>query len=191
MCDPATLTAIFSTAAGTTGATAGAVGATTGVVTAGTSAGIAAGAGVATGAAGMSLGTAAMVAGSAGSVLTGYKSYQEGKRASRAQQAIQARQERRAQIAQLRQQQMAQAQITARSQAGGTLESSGYSGSTSSVGSTVAGNIGFNSQISNIQQSIADSMSRQNRLGMYRQAFGGVARLGTMYNEMQANTTDT
>lgn len=124
----------------------------------------------------------AAVAGAGASIMQG----QEQKKESRARRAIQARQARREQIANLREQQVAQAQLAAASQSGGTLDSSGYRGTSSSIGSTTASNMSFSNQVQSLQDSIAKSRSRQLNWGMLGQVANTTSQLATGYADWKS-----
>lgn len=130
--------------------------------------------------------TAALWTMAGASVVSGYSTIQQGREAqkqARAQRGIQLRQERRERIASLRQQQLAQAQITASAQEGGTLDSSGFGGAFSSIGSTTAGNLSFNQQIASLQEQIARSRSRQYEWGMVGAIANTVGNLASVYTQ--------
>ena len=116
-----------------------------------------------------------------GSIGLGVEQRNEQKKARQAQRNIQERQLQRQRMQQFREKQQAQAQLTAQAAQGGTLESTGFRGASSSIQSTFAGNMQFSNQIQSIQQDIANRMERASSLGMYRQIGSQIASTASMF----------
>lgn len=103
----------------------------------------------------------------------------QAKKAEKSRRAIEQRQEQRAQLAQVRQQQIQQARMQVAGAGTGTLDSSGFRGGISSVGSTVAGNISFAQQLSGMQSAVYKSMDKSAQLGIYKGIAQGVSSLAS------------
>ena len=108
-----------------------------------------------------------------GSVALGVEQRNEQEKARRAQRNIQRRQQQREKLSAFREQQIAQAQLTQGAAASGTLDTSGFAGAYSSIGSTAASNVGFANQIQSIQEDIAKRLERASELGTARQIVTG------------------
>ena len=158
MCDPVTA---FLTSVGTS------LGAT------GTAA-----AGTAAAAGGISASTALVAAGTAASVGFGYKQYQAGKEAAKTQQAMEGLRAQRSQLQALREAQIQRAMLTQRSAVSGSMDSSGFAGGMSSIGSQLAGNQMFANQMTGFGRQLAGQQQTMQRYGALSQLSGQVAQFG-------------
>lgn len=171
MCDPITLGVL----AGSASAAAG-VGATTAIGVAGTA--LVAG--------GITAGVAGMV-----------DANKQAGRAARMQQAMENRKAQRSQLQALRESQIQRAMIQQRSAVGGSLDSSGFSGAMSSIGSQLGSNIGFSREMSAFGQGILSLQQQASRSQMLSQlgfqaasfgmqGFGGLGGTTTSASAMSA-----
>lgn len=107
-------------------------------------------------------------------------------RAAKMQQAMENRKAQRSQLQALRESQIQRAMIQQRSAVGGSLDSSGFSGAMSSIGSQLGSNIGFSRELSAFGQGISDLQQQAARsqmisqLGFQAASFGmqGFGNLG-------------
>ena len=98
---------------------------------------------------------------------TKYRAGKEQQKARRAQLEIQRRRERRSQVAMVRENQILAARAQASAATGGTLDSSGFEGSQSSLTSTTASNIGFIRGADTLQQQIYDRLRGASKFQTY------------------------
>lgn len=113
------------------------------------------------------------------STASNLKAASQERKASRAQNRIASRRRQREQLAQVRQNQIAAAQGSQGSATGGTLDSSGFRGSTSSIQSTTAGNLAFTNQIQGLQDYSASRLEKASKLGGYATVFDTVGKIAS------------
>lgn len=158
MCDPFTAAVV-----GTAGTAAGSAGA----VTAGTAAAASTG---------ISAATAIGATATAASIGFGLEAMQRGKDAAKLQQAQIAEQNKRSQIQALREAQIKRAMMVQQGASSGALDSSGFRGGVSSLGSQLGGNIQFSNTIGQLSQQQAAAQQGANQA----QGFSNLA--GTLGN---------
>lgn len=130
----------------------------------------AASAGTATAVAGLSVGATALAAGGLTAGIAGMvDSQKQAGRAAKMQQAMENRKAQRSQLQALRESQIQRAMIQQRSSVGGSLDSSGFSGAMSSIGSQLGSNIGFSREMSAFGQGISDLQQQASRSQMISQ----------------------
>lgn len=143
MCDPITLGVL----AGSASAAAG-VGATAAI-----------------GVAGTALAVGGVTAGIAGMV----DAQSQAGKAAKMQQAMENRKAQRSQLQALRESQIQRAMIQQRSAVGGSVDSSGFSGAMSSIGSQLGSNIGFSREMTSFGQGISNLQQQASRSQMISQ----------------------
>ena len=135
-------------------------------------------AGSAASAAGAGAATALAVGGVAMGVAGTIDAQKQAGRAAEMQQAMETRKAQRSQLQALREAQMQRAMLVQRSATSGTMDSSGFAGGMSSLGSQLAGNIGFSREMTAFGQGISQYNQQANRsaalgqLGFQAASFG-------------------
>ena len=99
-------------------------------------------------------------------------------KAARMQQAMESRKAQRSQLQALRESQIQRAMIQQRSAVGGSLDSSGFSGAMSSIGSQLGSNIGFSREMTSFGQGISSLQQQAARSKMISQLGFQAASLG-------------
>ena len=128
--------------------------------------------------AGAGLSTLASAGAALGSIGFGYKQYQAGKEAAKTQQAMEGLRAQRSQLQALREAQIQRAMLTQRSAVSGSMDSSGFAGGMSSIGSQLAGNQMFANQMTGFGRQLAGQQQTMNRFGALSQLSGQVAQFG-------------
>lgn len=130
----------------------------------------AASAGTATAVAGLGVGATALAAGGLTAGIAGMVDAQsQAGKAAKMQQAMENRKAQRSQLQALRESQIQRAMIQQRSAVGGSLDSSGFSGSMSSIGSQLGSSIGFSREMTAFGQGISDLQQQASRSQMISQ----------------------
>lgn len=114
-----------------------------------------------------------------GSTVSNMKAASEERKANRAQNRIAARKNQREQLANVRQNQIAAAKNTQGAATGGSLDSSGYRGSSSSIQSTTAGNLAFTNQVQGLQDYSAERLEKASKFRGYAMAFDTVGQIAS------------
>jgi hypothetical protein len=138
--------------------------------------------GVIAGASASAAGTTAVTALAVGGITMGVTgmidSQKQAGKAAKMQQAMESRKAQRSQLQALREAQIQRAMLTQRSATSGTMGSSGFAGGMSSIGSQLAGNIGFSREMTAFGQGISRYNQQANRsaalgqLGFQAASFG-------------------
>lgn len=137
---------------------------------------------------GIELAIGALAVGTGVQALGTIKAGKEERRAARARSRIESRRNQRRTVAQVRQAQIARAQAVQGAATGGSLDTSGFRGGVSSIGSTTASNIAFDQQIQGLQQFIGQRLQDANKTRQFASVLGTASSAVAQASIAQANT---